>query len=686
MKRLVLLLGLLLVVSLIFVPGPAPAYIGGPPLSLGLMCQWSTHVMIAQIERVDPNKTVLVIRKIRDVKGKWPNEVFRQTFPVGHPNREYVFNWAEPGKTVIVCALESYKWSHTYIDKEWYAAHTGDWQLWNVSHSEPLLLRMYAGKTDRLAGAVTSILAGKDVVVPGMVDGPLEDLVKRRAKYQTIRANIKILDYNAKRDFINWGSDDFTPVAGMPGFISSASLGKLGTDVHSIASADFDGDGKPDLCLAGTNKIGIFLNGGDFFNEILLPGAQGPYRSLVAADYNSDGKPDILLATPHGLKLFTNLGQGNFRDDSLLVPREEITTITAAAWLDYDADGRPDILMANGYHGLRIYRNKGPTAAKPPAKIEPAKSAKKEPPPAPPPWFEDRSDMVGLGSGGAGVGLKGDTLTVCDVNSDGWPDFLFGAGEGVLFLNSAYGFVPVNQSGLAFAAGKTGPAFGDFNGDGYPDLFVPQHGQGKLFQGDGRGKFVDVTARAGDLNKPISGATSAAWGDVDNDGHLDLILGCLRGPNRFLRNRGDGTFEDATDSLGLYRRIFNSQAVCLADFDGDGTLDMVFANENQDCQVLLGTPRAMHKRTPVTLNIAGNEGVIGGRVDVLDDKGERVFSQQLSGGEGRNQPAAQVRFVALPGRYRVQVRYSSGVVREQPLTVATAPLRSKIDEQTPAAE
>ena len=136
------------------------------------------------------------------------------------------------------------------------------------------------------------------------------------------------------------------------------------------------------------------------------------------------------------------------------------------------------------------------------------------------------------------------------------------------------------QSGISFAPGKIGPVFGDFNGDGIPDLFVPQHGQCKLFRGDGKGRFVDVTAQAGALSQPIAGATSAAWGDVDNDGHLDLVIGCLRGPNLYFRNKGDGTFEDCTEELGLHRKIYNTQAVCLADLNGDGTLDMIFNNEN----------------------------------------------------------------------------------------------------------
>ncbi len=162
---------------------------------------------------------------------------------------------------------------------------------------------------------------------------------------------------------------------------------------------------------------------------------------------------------------------------------------------------------------------------------------------------------------GIGSTVKGDTLTVCDVNGDGRPDFLYGAGAGLLALNTAKGFVEAKDSGIAYRTGKVGPVFGDYDNDGRPDLFVPQAGGCKLFHNDGDGRFLDVTEKAG-LKSFTGAAACAAWGDVDNDGHLDLIVGCLRGPNRFFRNKGDGTFEDATDAIGLGQRIFNTQAVC----------------------------------------------------------------------------------------------------------------------------
>src|SRR5205823_3736094 len=149
-----------------------------------------------------------------------------------------------------------------------------------------------------------------------------------------------------------------------------SSLTRVDADAQSISAVDIDGDGKLDLCLAGGGRVAVLQNSGEALSEISLPGSTG-CRAAVWADYNGDGQPDLLLATPAGPKLYTNLGSGQFRDDSHLLPREPGYNLTAAAWLDYDGDGKPDILLGNGFHGLRLYRNKGKSDKKPTLRLGP---------------------------------------------------------------------------------------------------------------------------------------------------------------------------------------------------------------------------------------------------------------------------------------------------------------------------
>ncbi len=806
-----------------WVVNTASAYVEAPH-SFGQLIALSTHIMLVRVEKVDKEKNLIIYRKIKDIKGTHSTTVINHNIGRGgfHPREwQYPMEWAEVGKTAVF--FHNGGASETCIGNYWYQAYAGG-EWWNFSHGEPFLLRSYSGKTEKLAQLVADVIAGKEVIVPCMVDGNKDDLHLRRAKIQRLRASMKLQDYNPKRDFVGWGDEDFRRLQGLPGFTHISGLARVDPEAQAISALDFNGDGKMDLCLVGASKVALLQNDGESLNEISLPGAAG-CRAAVWADYNGDGKPDLFLATTTGPKLYTNLGD-SFRDDTHLLPREPGYNLTSAAWIDYDGDGKPDLLLGNGFHGLKLYRNAGKlnnrepiilgawsyigpfpnggrgfdTAFAPEKEIDKTRKYPARPgieavwregkftdgqvnnlalfPPqhnqdavvyvhreidcaremdlpvslgsddglvvflngkrihaentsracAPDQarlvlklrkgkndlllkiiqgsgewayyfkptitvpsavnWsFVDVSDKVNLGPKGIGSTIKGDTLTVCDVDGDGRPDFLYGAAKGMLVLNKPEGFVLAKDSGISYQPGRIGPIFGDFDNDGHPDLFVPQTGGCKLFRNTGKGTFEDVTARSGDLAKNLGRATCAAWGDFDNDGHPDLVVGYLRGCNRYFRNKGDGTFEDATAAIGLDQKICNTQAICLVDLNNDGMLDMVFNNEGQDSCVLLGNTEWAAKQTPVTLQVKGSEGVLGSQIRLLDRGGKLLGSQLISGGDGRGgQTAPQARFVLKPGTYRVEVRYSNGIRRARDIVVATTPLRNVIDETTPQAQ
>ncbi len=127
----------------------------------------------------------------------------------------------------------------------------------------------------------------------------------------------------------------------------------------------------------------------------------------------------------------------------------------------------------------------------------------------------------------------------------------------------------------------SGLAWGDYDDDGDPDLFLvnfsgsildadPVGGRHALYRNEGGGRFSDVTEQAG-LAKPSYGQ-GAAWGDYDNDGDLDLYL-TNYGPNRLYRNEGDGRFTDVTDPAGVGDPGFSS-AAAWGDYDNDGHIDL----------------------------------------------------------------------------------------------------------------
>ena len=533
--------------------------------TLGRVVQEATSISVLRVEKVDKEKNLILFRKVQDLKGTLPGETTKHNIGrAGFHEREWkaIMEWAEPGKTAVF--FNNGGASETCIGNYWYQAYAGG-EWWNMSHGEPYMLRSYAGSADKLIGVVEAMLAGQEVVVPCMVDGDKMALQLRTAKIQRMKVSLKLQDYNPQRDFAGWGGDDFRSIAGMPGFTHVAGVTSVGPEAQGVAVADVDGNGKPDFCFYGQGRVTLLKMDGPALSEIPLPHSGGA-RAAEWADFNADGKPDLLLATSTGPKLLTNQGAA-FKDDTATLPKEPYYNVTAAAWIDYDGDKRPDILLANGFLGLRLYRNTGT-------------------------GFEDATTAAKLGADGVGGKLKGDHLTVADVNGDGRADFLYSAGTGLLALSTAQGYVESKDPALQFQAGKVRPVFADLDGDGALDLFVPQTGTCKVFA-NRAGRFVDITAQCGAIAQPVGQAVSAAAVDFNKDGRVDLIVGCLKGANRYFRNTGQGKFIDATDEVGLSQQIFNTRGLAAVDINSDGAMDLLLNNEGQESTVLLGRPAAV---------------------------------------------------------------------------------------------
>ena len=350
------------VLALVAPERPARGYVEAA-FTLGQIATQSTNIVVLRVEKVDKEKNLITYRKVRDLKGTHPGDVIKHSIARGgfHPREwQNTMAWAEEGKTAVF--FHNGSAGECCIDNYWYQVYAGDW--WSMSHAEPFFLRSYCGKAEKLIPLIQAMLTGQEVLAPCMVDGDKNTLHLRTARLQRMKASLKLQDYNQTRDFGGWGVEEFRAIFDMPGFTHYCALARVDPGAEGIAPCDFDGDGKLDFCIYGEQKVVLLQNAGGSFNEIMLPLTGGAYAASWA-DSNGDGKPDLLLATPTGPRLFVNQGGGVFRDATASLPLQPYYHCTAAAWIDYEGNGKPAILLADGFRGLRLYRNLGVQPPKP---------------------------------------------------------------------------------------------------------------------------------------------------------------------------------------------------------------------------------------------------------------------------------------------------------------------------------
>ena len=254
----------------------------------------------------------------------------------------------------------------------------------------------------------------------------------------------------------------------------------------------------------------------------------------------------------------------------------------------------------------------------------------------------------------------GPGVAFIDYDNDGWPDiFLVNGmdwpGHGQkhstpkLYHNNHDGtFTDVtHKAGLDLEMYGMGVAVGDYDNDGYDDLFFTAYGQNRLFHNNGNGTFTDVTQKAG-LQGPKEFSTSAAWVDYGKDGHLDLVVAnyvqwmpetdlyctldgkaksyctpeSYKGTSvRLWHNRGNGTFEDVTQKSGLSDATSKTLGVAVLDYDNDGWPDLLFSNDTQPNKLYRNNGNGTFSEKAVVAGVAFSEDGVaraGMGVDAAD--------------------------------------------------------------------
>ena len=311
------------------------------------------------------------------------------------------------------------------------------------------------------------------------------------------------------------------------------------------------------VCLFCESRAQTFTNASN-----LLDPNQGDAVSASAIDYNNDGLVDIYQEG----RLYLNRGALGFKNYLMTAGLIEGDGIFGAVFGDYDNDGYLDIFFEDFTSPGRLYRNLGNRR------------------------FRQTNDVARFspgifaqGSGWADFNLDG-TLDLY-INND--------LGENLLFKNLGDGtFEDISlKAGVAQVGNSYGMAWGDFNNDGFPDIFVatcsgfPDKSINHLLRNNGDETFTNINVEAG-VNDSLS-SWGVIWLDYDNDALLDIFVANIAGAgyagrpraNVLYHNQGDGTFVDVGEAAGVAGATFEiGYAAGAADFDNDGWMDIYLAN------------------------------------------------------------------------------------------------------------
>ncbi|HWT88718.1 MAG TPA: CRTAC1 family protein [Candidatus Angelobacter sp.] len=254
----------------------------------------------------------------------------------------------------------------------------------------------------------------------------------------------------------------------------------------------------------------------------------------------------------------------------------------------------------------------------------------------------------------------GPGVAFIDYDNDGWPDIFLVNGTDwpghagkrstpKLYHNNHDGtFTDVtHKAGLDVEMFGLGATVGDYDNDGYDDLFVTAYGQSHLFHNNGNGTFTDVTQKAG-FGGVKEFSTSAAWVDYDKDGRLDLVVAnyvtwspeadlyctmdgksksyctpeSYKGASiRLWHNNGDGTFSDVTKQAGLYEPTSKTLGIAILDFDNDAWPDILISNDTQPNKLYRNNGNGTFTEKAVVAGVAFSEDGVaraGMGVDTAD--------------------------------------------------------------------
>ncbi|MDO5971290.1 CRTAC1 family protein [Flavivirga aquimarina] len=453
---------------------------------------------------------------------------------------------------------------------------------------------------------------------------------------------------------------------------------KLGLNINELSGGivvdDFNNDDLLDVLVSSwfpSHLLRYFVNNGDgnFTEKTQTAGVTeiGGGLNMVQADYNNDGFLDVFVLRgawlgklgKHPNSLLRNNGDNTFTDVTIEAGLLSFHPTQTATWADFNNDGWIDLFIGNesepnNMHPCELYVNNGDGT------------------------FSNKTKSAGLTVSDAQNAYYVKGVTTVDFDNDGWMDIYVSnyktSSKNLLFKNTGMdevGEIHFKEVGTSIGIGETFSSFPtwsfDYDNDGWMDIFVAGYkrsGYGdpisaditkeylgfphqaetmRLYKNSG-GTFSDVSSKVG-LNK-IGYAMGANYGDLDNDGYLDIYLSTGETgfesiiPNRVFRNSYGKTFQDVT-TAGGFGHLQKGHAVSFSDIDNDGDQDIhvvmggAFEGDNFFNSVYENPYQNENSWVKFILEgTKANRSAIGSKlaVTIIEDEHERIIFHTISSG------------------------------------------------------
>ena len=379
-----------------------------------------------------------------------------------------------------------------------------------------------------------------------------------------------------------------------PLFVGPFTFEAGGASPMSVAIADVNGDGKPDLVVAnryyGADEayVAVMLGNGDgtFQSATNYPSGGSQASSVAVVDLNRDGKPDIVVSHERSPVIGVLLGRGDGSFEPPVAYASGRPDSSSMAVGDVNGDGKVDVVaIAMNGPSVSILLGNGDGTLQPPVSLS--------------------------------AGVIGRSITIADVNRDGKADLIVGgypsyhsdgAVVGVLLGNGDSTFqAPLTFTTDASAGWVSSVAVGDLNKDGNADIVAVDYATSSsrlaVLLGNGDGTFVPAVT----YDPGVGYAWNAIIADVDGDGTPDVAVDDWYGAVSVFLNEGNGALSPAV----IFDVPGAAVSIQAADVNLDGRPDLVLPDSSASVNVLLNNTGRTHEATTTTIASSLNPAIFG---------------------------------------------------------------------------